>query len=72
MRCVNDEARQWAGIISVMQEKGLISIATVMACSEDVQRKYRLTWNEMSSILNEVHEEIDFEASEAFVDVVWK
>ena len=68
----NEKAKQWAGIIVVLENSKYLSMKLVINMAENVAQQHNLTWSEMSKILDHAHNNVDLDASEAFVDVVWK
>lgn len=72
MKTNKEKAKDWAGIIATLEHNKYLSMKLVIQFAENVALQYGLTWSEMSSLLNEAHKNVDFEASEAYVSVVWK
>ena len=67
---MSTNAKQWIGIITVLEANGFLSISTAMDAFENVARNYKIS--NINKLINETQPLVDLESSEAFVDVVWK
>ena len=65
-------AKEWIGILISFQEAGYISMGSFIKLSENVQRNFSVSANDMTKIINDAFETYDKEISEASVEVQWK
>ncbi len=67
-----EKAKQWAGIIVVLEHNKYLSMKLVIQYAENVAHQCGLSWSEMVKVLNHAHKNVDFESSEASIFVEWR
>lgn len=72
MKTNEEKAKQWVGIIAVLENSKYLSMSLVFDFTENIALNYNLPHNKVFKLLEQAKKDIDFEASEVCISVVLK
>lgn len=69
---MDDEIGKYISVVSLLSMKGLLSMKTSMSAYEDIQRKFKLKWEDMVKIINRIDKNINEKESSVGLDITFK